>query len=237
MSDRLRARIGSIILAVATALAIVAGSILPFLNPLWVGFEQRRAEALAWTGFSDAELSAATNAILADLVLGPPAFDVAIRGEPVLNERERGHMRDVRSVFLGFGLLGAAATIVLAAAWRRARRDGQALAWFRQAVRRGAGGLAVTVVALGIVAFVAFDALFELFHVLLFPGGSYTFDPRTERLVQLFPFQFWFETALAVGALMLLVCGAVTLVTRRPRGTRTEASERPVAWPLGGAGR
>lgn len=236
MSDRLRGRIGSIILAVATALAIVAGSILPFLNPLWVGFEQRRADALAWSGYSDVELSAATNAILADLVLGPPAFDVEIRGEPVLNERERGHMRDVRTVFLGFGLLGAAAGAALAIGWRRARHDGQALARFRRAVRRGAGGLAVAVVALGVVAFVAFDALFELFHVLLFPGGSYKFDPRTERLVQLFPFRFWFETSVALGAVILLVCGAVTLLAR-PRGTPTGAAERPVAWPIGGTGR
>jgi uncharacterized membrane protein len=91
-------------------------------------------------------------------------------------------------------------------------------------------------VALGAVAFVAFDALFELFHVLLFPGGSYTFDPRTERLVQLFPFRFWFETSVALGALILLVCGAVSLAAR-PRGTATGAPERPVAWPLGGAGR
>ena len=29
-----------------------------FLNPLWVAFEQGRAEATAWTGFSDAELRA-----------------------------------------------------------------------------------------------------------------------------------------------------------------------------------
>lgn len=209
---------------------------LPFLNPLWVGFEQRRAEALAWTGFNDAELTAATNAILADLVLGPPDFDVAIGGEPVLNERERGHMRDVRTVFLWFGLLAAAAVVVLAAGWRRARRDGQALARLRRSARRGAAGLALAVVALGVTAFVAFDALFELFHVLLFPGGSYTFDPRTERLVQLFPFRFWFETSMALGALILLVCGAVSLVTR-PRGTPTGASERPVAWPIGGAGR
>lgn len=236
MSDRLRGRIGSIVLAVATAVAIVSGSMLPFFNPLWVGFEQRRADALAWTGFSDAELTAATNAILADLVLGPPDFDVAIGGEPVLNDRERGHMRDVRTVFLGFGLLAAAAVVVLAAGWRRARRGGSALARFRRSARRGAAGLALAMVALGIVAFVAFDALFELFHVLLFPGGSYTFDPRTERLVQLFPFRFWFETSLALGALILLVCGAVSLVTR-PRGTPTGAAERPVAWPIEGAGR
>lgn len=236
MSDRLGGRIASIVVALATAVVIVAGSILPFFNPAWIGFEQRRAEALAWTGFGDAELTAATNAIFADLVLGPPDFDVEVRGEPVLNERERGHMRDVRTVFLGFWLLTAVSALVLVTGWRRTRLDGAAAAAFWRAVRRGAGGLAVAVVGVGLVALVAFDALLELFHRLLFPAGSYTFDPRTERMVQLFPFRFWFETSLAVGAVIVLVCGAVALLARRQRAASRPA-DRPLAWPLGGAGR
>jgi integral membrane protein (TIGR01906 family) len=237
VSDRLRGRIGSIVVALATAVVIVAGSLLPFFNPVWIGFEQRRAEALAWTGFSDAELSQATNAIFADLVVGPPDFDVAIGGEPVLNERERGHMRDVRTVFLAFWVLSAASAIVLVVGWRRTRAapDGAARYW--RAIRRGASGLAVVVVAIGVLALVAFDALFELFHTLFFPGGSYTFDPRTERLVQLFPSRFWFETSLAAGAVMVLVCGAVALFARRRRGAPAGSPERPVVLPLGGAGR
>jgi integral membrane protein (TIGR01906 family) len=237
VSDRLSGRIGSIVLACATAVVIVAGSLLPFFNPVWIGFEQRRAEALAWTGYSDPELSATTNAIFADLVLGPAEFDVAVRGEPVLNERERGHMRDVRTVFLGFWLLSAASAVALVVGWRRARSGGDAAAAYWLAMRRGAAGLAIAVVAIGVVAVVAFDALFEFFHSLLFPGGSYTFDPRTERLVQLFPFRFWFESSLAAGAVILLVCGAVALLARRRRDAPGGAAERPVAWPLGGAGR
>ena len=49
---------------------------------------------------------------------------------------------------------------------------------------------------LGVVALVAFDTLFEVFHEIFFPAGSYLFDPATERLVQLFPFEFWQETAI-----------------------------------------
>ena len=71
-------------------------------------------------------------------------------------------------------------------------------------------------VVAGGVAFVAFDALFETFHRLLFTGGSYTFDPSTERLVQLFPFQFWQETAIAVGVVAIVAAIAVaTLAGRR----------------------
>ncbi|HEU0237187.1 MAG TPA: DUF1461 domain-containing protein [Candidatus Limnocylindrales bacterium] len=218
--------IATIAVAAATAVVIVTASLLPFLNPVWVGFEQRRAEALAWTRFSDTELTTVTNAILADLILGPGAFDVALDGEPVLNDRERGHMRDVRTAFLALWALTAAAAVILAASWRRAIGRPRERSWFWRAVRRGAGGLALAVVGLGVVAVLAFDVLFEVFHRLLFAGGSYTFDPATERLVQLFPFRFWQETAIVVGAVIVLVCGAVTLAGRRAGSGATNGIAR-----------
>ena len=64
---------------------------------------------------------------------------------------------------------------------------------------RGALGLTVGTVVLGVVGLVAFDQLFSVFHEIFFPAGSYLFDPTTDRLVQLFPFAFWDETALVVG--------------------------------------
>ena len=82
-----------------------------------VGFEQDRAQAQAWTGWTTAELRTVTDAILADLVLGPPAFDVALDGAPVLDVRERQHMADVRSVFAGFYLVAAGAGLLLAVAF------------------------------------------------------------------------------------------------------------------------
>jgi integral membrane protein (TIGR01906 family) len=180
-----------------------------FLNPVWVAFEQGRSGAAAWTGFSAPDLRRATNEILADLVVGPPAFDVAIDGRPVLNERERGHMRDVRGVFIAFFavaiVLGAVAVAIALSRPGNDRRT----AW--AAVRAGALGLIVALVVGGIVSVIAFDALFEVFHRLFFAGGSYTFDPATERLVQLFPFQFWQETALAVGVVCIVIAGLVAI--------------------------
>jgi integral membrane protein (TIGR01906 family) len=207
-------RLGDLEIGLATAIAIVAVTIPLFLNPVWVSFEQGRAQAAAWTGFAPADLRAATDAILADLVVGPPDFDVQVDGTAVLNERERGHMRDVRGVFIGF--FGVASALTIVALLFAARRDaaGRRSAW--AAARGGAVGLVVVLVVAGGVALVAFDALFETFHRLLFPGGSYTFDPSTERLVQLFPFRFWQETAIAVGVVSVVVAAVVAgLATRR----------------------
>jgi uncharacterized membrane protein len=76
-----------------------------------------------------------------------------------------------------------------------------------------------------LVALVAFDALFETFHRLFFAGGSYTFDPSTERLVQLFPFQFWQETAMAVGTLIVVLSTALWWIAgRRERAAVSRAA-------------
>jgi len=195
----------SIVVAFATAIVILALAILPFLNPGWVAFEQGRSQADAWTGYAPADLRTVTDAILADLLFGPPDFDVEVRGEPVLSAAERGHMTDVRGVSIGFGFVAVVSAVVLVAAHRVSR--GGAAFW--RSVRAGAIGVAATLAALGLVGLFAFDAAFEAFHRLFFAGGNYTFDPATDRLVQLFPYQFWVETSFAVGA-VVLVLAAIT---------------------------
>ena len=206
----------TILVGLATAVVIISVALLPFLSSPWLAFEQGRAESAAWTGYSEADVARVTNAIVEDLIAGPGFFDQEVAGEPVLNERERGHMRDVQTVFRGLWVLAGASLIVLgvAALTDRAR--------FWHGVRRGAAVLAVGVVVLGVVALVAFDALFETFHRLFFAGGSYTFDPSTDRLVQLFPFVFWQETATAVGALIVVLCAVLWWIA----GNRERAAVR-----------
>ena len=219
MSSRVGQSLAAILTALATAVVIVAVAILPFLTPAWVDFDQGWAGAIGYTGFTHDELRTATDSILADLVVGPPDFDVAIRGVPVLNERERAHMRDVRGVFAGFAVLAALAAVGLVAAYVGARRLGHPeRAW--SAIRSGARGLAVSVVVAGLIAFFAFDAAFEIFHRLFFAGGTYSFNPATDRLVQLFPDAFWSETTLAVGVVVLVLSLLVTnFAGRRASGS------------------
>jgi integral membrane protein (TIGR01906 family) len=227
-------RIASLATAVATAFLIVAVAIPLFLNPVWVAFEQGRTQATAWTGYDETQLQAATGSILHDLVIGPPSFDVAVGNEPVLDQRERQHMRDVRGVFLGFFVVTLVAGVagVAIAIGRRERPSGRLATW--RAVRTGAIGLIVGLVVVGGVALVAFDALFEMFHQLLFAGGSYDFDPRTERLVQLFPFAFWQESAIALGVVCIVLAAIVAAVAgRRARAESRAAPAAPDGAPAG----
>jgi integral membrane protein (TIGR01906 family) len=196
-------RLGGFVLAAATALVILGGSVLPFLTPVSIRVEQDRSGVERLTGWDQVLVYKVTTSIVGDLLFGGD-FDVAAGDAPVLNDREQGHMRDVRGVFQGFFALVIISIAVIGWSFRRARgAAARAGAW--RAVGNGARGLAIGLVVAGVFAIFAFDAAFEVFHRLFFDAGSYTFDPRTDRLVQLFPEQFWSETAIAVGAVAIII--------------------------------
>ena len=222
-------QIASILTGLATAIVIVAIAILPFLTPQWVAFEQGRAQATAWTGYTTQELRAATDAILSDLVLGG-GFDVQVNGQPVLEAREQAHMSDVRTVFHGLWILAAMSIGVLLIATRRSDR---ARTW--RAVATGARVLAVGVVVFGAVALVAFDQLFETFHEIFFPPGSFLFDPLTDKLVQLFPFDFWQETAIVVGVVIFFAAVVVAVVAGRRAARQTNVAFAAGLAPVAGS--
>jgi integral membrane protein (TIGR01906 family) len=128
-------------------------------------------------------------------------------------------MKDVRSVLLELGLVALIAALLLlgVAFYSRGRR------WFWLAVRKGARILIVGVVVVGAAFAVFFEQAFELFHEIFFPPGTYMFDPATDKLVQLFPDQFWSETSVALAATVLILGILVAVVAdrlcREPLGT------------------
>jgi integral membrane protein (TIGR01906 family) len=203
----LRGALAALVMGAATAIVLLAIAILPFLNPIWVGFAQERADASAWTGLAPDDLRAVTGAILADLVLGPPDFDAALDGRPVLTPAERDHMRDVRVVFAAYYLAAAIAAIVLVVSIAATRARGRARLWRR--ISRAGLVVAIATVAGGITAVLFFDTAFALFHEVFFPQGNYLFDPRTDRLVQLFPQAFWVDSTIGVGVVLLVLAGIV----------------------------
>jgi len=219
--ESLRGGLAALVIGVATALVIVALAIIPFLNPVWVGFGQDRAEAQAWTGYTTAQLQLVTNDILSDLLLGPAAFDVSLDGVLVLEDRERQHMVDVATIFQRFFLVAAGSALLIAGAFAFSRTDRAREVLWRRLARSGLVIAVVTIVG-GVAGVLLFDQAFALFHELFFPPGSWTFDASSEKLVQLFPQQFWVETTIAVGVVVV----ALSLLlwwfgTRRARAHAT----------------
>jgi integral membrane protein (TIGR01906 family) len=216
--------------AVATALVITGVAIALFFNPAWVSFAQARADAAAWTGWTAEQVDEVTREIVLEVWLGPGSFEQEVAGEPVFNDRERAHMADVRRVVLSFYaavLLGAAVLLVAGLASRGSP-------WFWRAVGSGAKLLAVGTLAVGIAFLLLFDTAFTLFHRLFFAEGSWTFDPATDRLVQLFPYQFWTETTVAIAIVGLVLTTAVWALAARLAGPRGGPRAPDTALAAGG---
>lgn len=201
----------TMLVALTTCLSTIGLAVCLLLNPIWVGFEQGRSGVTELTGYSDQQVQQVTGSILSDLVFGPPDFDVSVDGAPVLTDRERDHMVDVRGAFALAGLAMAAALAVLVGVGlvRRKRRS------YWRGVRAGALLTIGVVAVVGAFCLLFFDQAFELMHRLFFETGSYSFDPRTDRLVQLFPDQFWFDSAMALGVAVVALSGGIILVSGR----------------------
>jgi integral membrane protein (TIGR01906 family) len=127
---------------------------------------------------------------------------------------EASHMADVKVLFLRTYRLQEASALFLAVAvigvlvLRRRRGLLDIASW----MRRGAITTIVTIAVLGIGSVVAFDQVFELFHQLGFPQGNFRFNTNTDYLVRVFPFGFWQEITLLIGALSLIQA-ALLLIT------------------------
>jgi integral membrane protein (TIGR01906 family) len=208
-------RAAAVVAAVATPFVIVAIAVLLFLNPIWVSFDQDRSDVTGLTGYTPTQVHQITGSILSDLVFGPPNFEATVDGTPngarVLDQGERTHMADVRNVLLGLGLVALVAAVLLAvvAVLGRGRR------WFWRATATGARVLVVGVVVVGLAFAVFFEQAFELFHEIFFAPGTYMFDVRTEKLVQLFPDQFWSETSVALAGAVLVLAVLVAVFGAR----------------------
>lgn len=134
--------------------------------------------------------------------------------EPLFNEREVLHMRDVKNLLRGFFTAQAIALAVIAVyavprliLQRRAGLNHLLrLTWYAML------GFLAFGVAFGVAAAIDFDALFTQFHLISFSNDLWLLDPRTDHLLQLFPDPFWhLASSLLIGGILaqVLIIAAV----------------------------
>lgn len=204
-------RPASVAIGSATILSLVGVAIGLFFNPVWVAFEQGRTRADLWTGYSPQTLRTVTDAVLGEVYLGPGTFAQVVDGSPVFNARERVHMADVHGVVVAFFLVVLVAAVILVIGGVMTRGS----AWYWRAVARASAMLAVGVVVIGVAFALVFEQAFTIFHDLFFASGTWNFDPATDRLVQLFPDEFWTETSVAIAVVGLVLTLATWAFARR----------------------
>lgn len=213
-TDRASGRWLGFLLPVATLLVMVVAAVLLLMTPLWMhGAVGTTAQSLATPdqaiSFSDPTVS--------QLLFGGDFYIDVGDGYTFYTAQEVSHLRDARAVLYLFLVLAALSAALIAAALVRQPRDPRR--W--RALARGGSVLVVATVVLGVVGAVAFDAGFELFHRVFFPGGNWEF-PADSNMIRLYPYAFWQLTAAALGVLCVVGGGAVWFLARR-RAARLEA--------------
>ncbi len=167
--------------------------------PAAPGFEDEARMALAWpsTRF---------------IVSRAPARELAAlehEGRPLYEPGEIQHLLDVRRVVDRLEALALAGLTCLLLTGLAARRGSWPAAWLR-AISRG-GWLTLVAIGLLVPAIgLAFQLAFTLFHQLLFEPGTWQFSADS-GLIRLFPEQFWYDSALAAAAYLLVTSLATAI--------------------------
>jgi integral membrane protein (TIGR01906 family) len=191
---------------------------------LWEwGFDRYDAEAA--TGIDRPQLDRAARDIAGYFVNDEPYLRTRVvvdeRIQPLFNPRETVHMADVKDLMQAIFFLQA-----LSLAYVLAYVVG-VFVWtaeepVRVLARQVLSSLLVLVVAAGVLAvttLIGFESAFEQFHLLSFSNDFWQLDPDTDRLIQMFPEDFFFDMTLLIAGLTaaesLLLAGVSWWYLRR----------------------
>jgi integral membrane protein (TIGR01906 family) len=201
MNRWLRVFLQAVILA-AVPVVLVVMPIRVLMHPRWIYFEYGRSDfppdSFGWTLQERTRL--AVTGI--DSIIGPRGVVVLQEarfsdGSPAFNDREVGHMRDVRwvtgNIYFAQVVLFVAAVVAVVALVR-----GKAQMAAASALLTGAMVTVALLVALVVFVFTGFDTFFTAFHHVFFSGDTWLFN-YTDTLIRIYPVQFWFDAATVIG--------------------------------------
>jgi len=208
-----------LLFGLSLALAILLAGPLLLFSPWFTSALQERHGVAPSLATTQVEIDRVTGAMLFDLYVDGP-FDASLDGEgPLLDKDERSHMSDVSRLVRLLAAITLVAVILAAVmgAWLRGepRRQGRIMLL-------AAGGIGAAALLLAVIFAVAFEPAFLVFHAIFFPPGTYLFEEGSE-LILLFPRGFWFDAALAAGAVVVISALVVTVLGLRRRRGPAEA--------------
>lgn len=203
-------RLLAILIIIAVPIFLMMSSIRILLNPFFLNYEYNlpnfpqdefgftKADRMQWGTLSLKYLTnSAGPEYLADL-----KFE---NGDPIYNQRELGHMIDVKNLVQLMIRIWIPITLFLFVAYLIAWRA-QWLDRFWKAVSTG-GWATLGLIGMILVGVVLnFDALFTGFHRIFFTGDTWLFY-TSDTLIRLFPEKLWSDAFTFMGIFTL--AGAV----------------------------
>lgn len=136
------------------------------------------------------------------------------REVPLFNDREISHLKDVKQLF-GWVFTAHEVAFVYILSYVAA-----VFIWAREKLLRALAiqslvGCLLTVgfiVFLAVFALSGFERAFEHFHLIAFTNDLWKLDPRTDRLIQMFPEEFWFDVTVLTGLLTVAEAALFSLL-------------------------
>ena len=150
-----------------------------------------------------------------------------LNGVSVYNEREVTHMADVKAVFQGILRVWQVAFILLLLLGFIFWQNGKRLA-FASAVQTGGLLTSGIILSIALLAVLAWQTWFDLFHRFFFVPGSWLFS-YSDALIRLFPVKFWFDATLTI-SLLSFVGGLLLALIGRQWRIAIEKPSRRQSW-------
>ncbi|MCR5323354.1 MAG: TIGR01906 family membrane protein [Lachnospiraceae bacterium] len=139
---------------------------------------------------------------------------------PSIRASESGlsHFADVKAIFTGIYIAGAVSLVICVISFIIKRKNNE----YKYLLVCGIITIVIPVL-LVIFSLINFNALFLLFHMLVFSDNNWLFDPATDPIIDLLPETYFMECALIIAAVVII--GAVIVIIRyfvRKRNKKVE---------------
>jgi integral membrane protein (TIGR01906 family) len=187
------------------------------------------------TGVSETELRRASRELVSYFNSDDPAINIQVEAggqpEPLFSPRETRHLQNVKSimdaVFLAQEAALAYVLIYVVSVF----------VWSSESPMRALASQALTaclltvgiLVIVGALAVTGFDSTWEGFHEVLFANDLWELDPDRDRLIQMFPEEFWFRVVMFIGGLVLLQVALVAALALAYNGVARRRETRRLA--------
>lgn len=193
----------SVLIAIILPFFLIMTAVRAMISPLFLQIEYRspgfppdpygfsQADRLHWSRFAvDYLVNSAGIEYIGDLRFPD--------GSPLYNERELGHMVDVKNLVQAMIKVWWLLLAVLLALGLWAWRGKWGEIFWRGISNGGWASLGgISAVLFSVV--ISFNSLFTNFHRIFFTGDSWVFE-WSDTLIRLFPLRFWRDAFIMVGA-------------------------------------
>ena len=134
------------------------------------------------------------------------------RGElvfPSIRASESGlkHFADVKTIFTAIYIAGAVSIVICTISFIIKRKNNE----YKHLLVCGIIAIIIPVL-LVIFSLINFNAVFLLFHMLVFSDNNWIFDPATDPIIDLLPETYFMECALIIATVVII--GAVIVIIR-----------------------